>query len=173
MIREVARKLGFIEEEKPMSPKERIKRQEETFKLVSEEEKRKRKVVMLHRNMLASAHVDVIVNNCVKALDQASKRGFSQISAHIKLRSKPVSYFTKKHWKTLVKALTDLGYRVSDGYGPYDAAYNVTNHVRRWRSQITSRPGPLDGGLPTKWEDGDGYSSGKVVYCYYLVSLPQ
>lgn len=172
MIRKVAKKLGFIKEKEPMSPQERIKRQKEVFKLVSKEEERKRKVVMLHRNMLASAHVDVIVNNCVEALDRASKRGFSQISAHIKLRSKPVRYFTKKHWKTLVKALTDLGYRVSDGYGPCGAAYNVTNHVRRWRSQITSRSGPLDGGLPTKWED-NGYSCEKVVYCYYLVSLPQ
>ncbi len=171
MIRKIKQHL-LGADEKPMSPRDRIKRQKEAFELVSEEEERKRKVVTLHRNMLASAHVDVIVNNCVKALDLASKRGFSQISAQIKLRSKPVSYFTKKHWKTLVKALTELGYKVSNGHGPYGAAYDVTKHTRRLRSQSASRPGPLDGGLPTKWEDGDGYSSGKVVYCYYLVSLP-
>jgi hypothetical protein len=170
MIRKIVKKLGFIEE-KPMDPKLRIKKQKADLKVARELAKRKGRMRELSQMQMANAGVELIVNNCVQALDLAAARGHDTVTAYIKLTSKPVTYFTQKHWKSIVKTLTEYGYQVRSSCGPC-VEYDVTKTVSRTKSwHHSSRPGPIRGGMPTTVIDDD-YRPTKVTHCYYLISLP-
>jgi hypothetical protein len=172
-------------EEKPLSPNERIKKQKEEARLaqiaeLAQQKEKKRKQIIKHQSHIQKAdiHVNVIVTNCVRAIDLAAKKGLETIIAYIDLSRKPVTYFTEKHWKAVVNALTACGYIVTSSCGPCQS-FDVTTGAKKIKASVNSIPGPRNGGLPKVRKthklhssDDSEYSDEEIIYCYYCISLP-
>jgi hypothetical protein len=186
-------KYFFGVDEKPLSPKERIKRQKaevrkaqaiRSLRLREKEEKKREKAVRegerrSREAKLADDYVQTIVDNCVMAMDLAAESGCSAATVYIRLTHKYTRHFKGRHWKKIVTSLVGYGYDVSHSYSGTLCRFDVTTGVRKISSDLAVTRGPLDGGVPKRNKridesdsDSDTSDSDYIChYCSYVVSL--
>jgi hypothetical protein len=179
MMRRVKHFLGI--DDKPMSPRERIKRQKadlrnaqmiERWKI--EKRDKRRKIRQSRNQTLADEHAVAIANNCILAMDKAAKKGCGIVAAYIELQHPKTRHFKEKHWKTIVDSLVGYGYDVGNGVSGKCLAFDVTTGASGMvHSTSGSVKGPIKGGVPitrrNRADDSD--SSEDIYYCYYYITI--
>lgn len=179
MIRRI--KYFFGINDKPMSPRERIKRQKADLRNARmierqkmEERDRRRKIQQLRSQTLADEHAITIANNCILAMDQATKKGYGIVAAYIELQHPKTRHFKEKHWKKIVDSLVGYGYDVGNSVSGKCLAFDVTTGASGMvHSTSGSVKGPIDGGVPiTRRNRADSSDSSEdILYCYYYITI--
>lgn len=102
--------------------------------------KNKRRLKKLKR---IESHSQRILQNCVRAMTQAAKRGYD--SVNVAVRISKVLYFKSGHWEAILRGLSDYGYAVSTNGAKL--TFEVTSRIREmptnllWRDSVAGWKG--------------------------------